>query len=62
MQRYLVTSPSYSALRAQYFYDPADTNQSTLDYLEEKLDEGYELTAMADDGGNPRFVFRVVAK
>jgi hypothetical protein len=56
--RFKVEEKSAGSLQSEYVHDPASTDLSTEDYLNEEFDSGWECVAAATTGNGVRFIFK----
>jgi hypothetical protein len=56
--QYLVEAKTVRALRVLFPCEPEDLDKSVADYLEDKLEDGWELVSIVSPESNPRFVFK----
>lgn len=63
MIHYFTENRGLGDLVTAYPHSPENQDQSIVDYLEDKLANGYELVSFSwYDTGYMRFIFKVVAK
>lgn len=64
MQHYLTERVTYGDVTTNFPHSPEDQEQSMMDYLEDKLSNGYRLVSTSWYGGTSflHCIFEVVAK
>lgn len=62
MTHYLIEVKGLGTLVSEFPHSPEDDNQSQMDYLEDKLANGYEFVFRDGTSSAWTFMFRVVGK